>query len=174
MIGFATLFKKCWASFAVAAVLFSAVEAQQNADDQSCRYFTPQFQNMNFRIIELVRSDGHTIRSRPKIADDSSERSAGFQYICPEIIDTSSILFVYEQPVLTRFHMFNVRADLDIGFFDEYGKLNALIHMKPQKRTDPESVTYGAAKEFKYALETRAGFFEENGLTPGSTTLNFP
>ncbi len=114
------------------------------------------------------------IRSQPKIADDSSERSAGFQHICPEIIDTSSILFVYEEPLLTRFHMFNVHAALDIGFFNGDGELDALIRMTPQKYSDPNSVTYGVEKEFKYALETRAGFFEKNGLKPGNTTLIFP
>lgn len=129
---------------------------------------------MSFRFVELVRSDGYSIRDRTKIADDPSERSAGFQHICPEIINTSSILFVFERPVITRFHMFNVHAELDIGFFSENGELNEVIRMTPQKQSEPNLVTYGVEKEFKYALETRAGFFEENGLRAGNTTLTFP
>ena len=129
---------------------------------------------MGFKSIELVRSDQDAVKIRARIADEASERSAGYQHICPEIIQTSSILFVYEQPVLTSFHMFNVHAKLDIGFFDENGELIELIRMTPQSRSNSAALTYGPKEKFVYALETRAGFFSENGLKPGSAKLEFP
>ncbi len=170
-----TSFKAFYVSIFSALVLLLISDAEQSvADSEACKFTTSQFQNMSFHSVELMRSDGSKVRIRPRIADDAFERTAGFQHICPEIISTSSILFVYKSPISVGFHMFNVHAELDIGFFDEFGSLKDLIRMTPQDYFDANSITYHTDEEFQYALETRAGFFAENGLQPGNTTLIYP
>lgn len=140
-----------------------------------CELATPQWSDMELQTVRLVRVDGKVVRLRSRIADSPRERSAGFQHICPQIIQLSYILFVFEQPIKTRFHMFNVHDSLDIGFFDRDRQLISVLTMTPQKVGDPSSQTYGiGAREFMFALEAKAGFFEENGLKPSETILDYP
>ena len=143
--------------------------------DESCELATPQWSKMDIQSIRLIRDDGEVIRLRSRIADNPHERSAGFQHICPQIIQLSSILFVYEQPTNARFHMFNVHDSLDIGFFDHERKLITVLRMTPQKVSDQSSVTYGIGSvKFMFALETRANFFDDHGLKPNKTVLDYP
>ena len=143
--------------------------------DESCELATPQWSKMDIQSIRLIRDDGEVIRLRSRIADNPRERSAGFQHICPQIIQLSSILFVYEQPTNARFHMFNVHDSLDIGFFDHERKLITVLRMTPQKVSDQSSVTYGIGSvKFMFALEARANFFDDHGLKPNKTVLDYP
>ncbi len=130
---------------------------------------------MEIHTIQLQREDGRQIRLRARVADSPAERSAGFQHICPEIIALSSILFVYRTPTVTSFHMNNVHDELDIGFFDESGALISVLQMKPRQADSDSAAIYGiGSREFMYALETRAGFFSEHGLSPNETILIYP
>ena len=130
---------------------------------------------MEIKTVKLRRDDGKVIRIRSRIADSPRERAAGFQHICPEIIQLSSILFVYESPTITSFHMVNVHDSLDIGFFDQDRKLITVLRMTPQKFEDESGRLYSiGSKEFLHALEVRADFFADQGLKPNTTTLEFP
>ena len=73
--------------------------------------------------ISLLNDSGKIIKLESHIADNTRERADGYQHICEEVINKTTILFVYSQPVGGRFHMQNVKAPLDIGFFDGAGKL---------------------------------------------------
>jgi len=86
------------------------------AQAAQCQLSTPAWQQMHMSTIALLHDSGKTIELRVRIADESSERAAGYQHICPEIIDLSAILFVYEKPQIGYFHMNNVHAQLDMGF----------------------------------------------------------
>lgn len=143
--------------------------------DSDCKLATPQWSEMDVQTVKLRREDGEVIRIRSRIADSPRERAAGFQHICPEIIQLSSILFVYETPTNSSFHMFNVHDSLDIGFFGQDRKLIAVLRMMPQKTGDESAKVYSiGSKEFLHALETRADFFAEHGLKPNKTILDFP
>ena len=143
--------------------------------DESCELATPQWSKMDIQSVRLIRNDGEVIRLRSRIADSARERSAGFQHICPQIIQLSSILFVYEQPTNARFHMFNVHDSLDIGFFDHDRKLITVLRMTPQDINSQSSVTYGIGSvKFMFALEARANFFDDHGLKPNKTVLDYP
>ncbi|MDE0308855.1 MAG: DUF192 domain-containing protein [Acidiferrobacterales bacterium] len=147
----------------------------QAAADDSCKFATPQWSEMTLQTVKLQREDGEVIRIRSRIADSPRERSAGFQHICPEVIQLSSILFVYNTPTNSRFHMLNVHDDLDIGFFGQDRKLIAIVRMTPQKIGDGPAATYGVnSQNFMYALETRADFFTDHNLKPDTTILDFP
>lgn len=103
------------------------------------------------------------------IADDGFERSQGFQHVCGRTINTTTILFAYRQPVTAMFHMSNVQAALDIGFFDDQGVLFSIMRMKPY--TGQSRPLYGPGQPFQYALEARVGFFTEKRLFEGRSRL---
>ena len=141
-------------------------------DEATCVLSTSQFANMHKQRIRLEGDTGNVLEFRTRIANESAERSAGYQHICPEVIDLTSILFMYDTEVDRSFHMFNVFGALDIGFFNAAGELVSVQTMVPQKSDDPDAKHYYSTRPFKYALEIRPGFFNENLLTVGTTRLN--
>ena len=126
---------------------------------------TPQFDGMLTREIQLSRADGSLLTISVKIADEQAERLAGFQHISPGVIQKSFILFIFAEPKVARFHMQNVQAPLDIAFISSEGSLINIQTMTP----GPE--LYGPLEPFEYALEARAGFFEENGFEEDTARL---
>ncbi len=162
-----------WASIRHIAILLLLLAGGEVAVATDCRQSTRGWERMHHISIALVRENGQHTDLRVRIADEPYERSAGFQHICPEIIGRSAILFVYSQPVNRSFHMNNVHAELDIGFFDSDGKLLQVQRMKPQSDESLRQEHYQPNSKFRYALETRAGFFVEHGLLAGTTTLSF-
>ena len=153
--------------FAVCLLFVSNVQAK-------CKLSSPVWESMEIHSIKLIRDNTEQIRIRSRIADDATKRAAGFQHICPEIIELSSILFVYENPTRSNYHMFNVYSDLDIGFFNQSKELIDVVHMMPQDRGNPDAEYYSANDEFQFALEVRSGFFEEHHLSPGNTYIQYP
>ena len=128
---------------------------------------------MHLATIVLTHENGQTIQMRARIADEPNERAAGFQHICPQIINLSSILFVYEQPTVANYHMNNVHDALDIGFFDENGLLFKVTRMEPRGSDKITSNIYSSDQDILYALETKAGFFADNKLQAGVVSLHF-
>lgn len=127
---------------------------------------------MHHASVSLIHDSGEHTRLRVRVADDHNERAAGFQHICPEVIALSAILFVYDRPTNVSFHMFNVHAELDIGFFDDSGRLMRVIRMQPQMKGMSSARYYRSEADFQYALETRAGFYREHGIVSGKATLS--
>ena len=138
---------------------------------QTCKFATPAWKKMEIKRISIEKGNGEVVKLRSRIADETDERSAGYQYICPEVIKISSILFVYSRPVDFQYHMFNVYDSLDIGFFSETGELISVQRMEPQVESDPNAKYYGSNKPYQYALEVRPGFFEEHGIQAGNAKL---
>ncbi len=117
---------------------------------------------MHQEIIRLVNDRGQSRSLSVRVADDPMERASGFQYICPEVIQHTLILFRFPQPIRTSFHMANVRAPLDIAFFDAYGKVVGVQRMQPY--TEDHQPLYGPGVEFQYALEAPEGFLSQWGI----------
>ncbi len=136
---------------------------------ESCREVTEAVRAMHTEEVPLLNDHGKIVSFQSHVADDNTERAAGYQYICRNIIDTSTILFVYSQPVTARFHMRNVEAPLDIGFFDDKGKLFSVMLMQPYD--DGDSRLYGPPQPFQYALEARQGFFADHNMSAGKSHL---
>ena len=139
------------------------------AAEAECQSSNRGMDNMEIREIKLLDARGqlHTINTH--IADDGTERAYGYQYICEQVIDRTAILFVYRAPTNGKFHMSNVKAPLDIGFFDASGLLINQQLMLPY--ADGESTLYSPGRAFKYALEARQGYFAEHNLVEGKTRL---
>ncbi|MGR3984687.1 MAG: DUF192 domain-containing protein [Gammaproteobacteria bacterium] len=135
----------------------------------ACRAANAGMENMQIARITLLDAERRRVEVRAHIADDALELADGYQHICPEVIRRSAILFRFARPLATRFHMHNVHAPLDIGFFDARGVLLQSMVMHPY--ADGEEVLYAPMRKFQYALEARAGFFTEKKLTAGKTRL---
>jgi uncharacterized membrane protein (UPF0127 family) len=133
---------------------------------------TAIFDQMALVTIKLMDDAGGVIPVEARIAVRSEEHQAGFQYISPEVIEKSLILFVFPETRSTRFHMRNVEAPLDIAFIDSEGSILDLQEMDPDPGSGGSGLrTYGPNKPFRYALEAHAGFFKEHHISAGSGWL---
>ncbi len=142
---------------------------QAQTQAQKCSPSNRGMARMESARIALLNARRQRVVFESLIADDDLERASGFQHICPEVIARTPILFRYRAPVSTRFHMHNVKAPLEIGFFDGDGVLFQSMLMHPY--ADGAEILYGPMQEFQYALEARPGFFREKGLSAGSSRL---
>lgn len=139
------------------------VIAQSSSD---CELSTVGMSVMHVESISFLNSDGRLIEIESFVADDNFERASGFQFICEEVIEKSTILFVYSTAKRARFHMNNVKGALDIGFFDDRGVL--IDQMLMDTYADGNSRLYSPNQPFRFALEAKPGFFAENSLIKGS------
>ncbi|MCY3768960.1 MAG: DUF192 domain-containing protein [Gammaproteobacteria bacterium] len=119
--------------------------------------------------IRLLDNFGKIRKMAAHIADDPVEQANGYQFICREVISKSVILFRYPGPVNRHFHMKNVEAPLDIGFFDAKGGLFSTMVMDTY--ADGNQRVYSPDRPFQYALEAPAGFFGANHLAPRKARL---
>lgn len=140
---------------------------------EECRLSTQHWASMHQAVISFHHINGEETDLRVRIADEPRERAAGNQHICPQIIDENAILFVYPSPQNRSFHMNNVHAELDIGFFDSDGLLFLVMRMKPPLEGSSSSNIYSPGRDIKYALETKAGYFADHRLKPSEVTLKF-
>ena len=110
------------------------------------------------------RSNAGVYRSlNVRIAETASQRSAGFQYICPILLRKWGMLFVFDGEQRSRFHMHNVQSDLEIAFISKSGQILEIQQMNAEGK--PQLVrTYRPDKLYTYALETTTGRLSELGL----------
>ncbi len=128
-----------------------------------CVPTTRGLNSMQQAQITLLNDDGKPLELVVRVADDPYERAAGFQHICPSVIEKTLILFQYPTSIEGQFHMQNVHAPLDIVFFDAQGKF--LQYRRMEIYTETSRPLYGPGKAFQYALEAPAGFFKRNKVT---------
>lgn len=74
------------------------------------------------------------------------------------------MLFLYDAPQRMSFWMRNTPTPLDIGFFTADGVLKEVYQMYPFDETPVMS----RSLELQFALEMKQGWFEFNGVKPGS------
>ncbi|MGB9717331.1 MAG: DUF192 domain-containing protein [Thermoproteota archaeon] len=127
---------------------------------------TKEFQKMGTAKIRIVNDENQVLELEVKVADEPDERAAGFQNISRSILEQTLILFVFPYEVKGLFHMRNVEASLDIAFIKADGTIVGVVRMDPSP-----TKLYGVDESFKYAVEARAGFFEEKGITPWKSRL---
>lgn len=114
------------------------------------------------RTIVVRASESRRISIPVKLAAADEARRAGFQCATVEEIRTTVILFDFGIEVLGVFHMRNVPAALDIAFAERSGRIFSILRMDPS----PAGV-YSPMGSYRYAVEARAGFFEEKGISVG-------
>ena len=133
---------------------------------------TPVFDRMAVITVRLMDDEGGVTAVEVKVAVKADEQQAGFQFISGEVIERSLILFVFSQTLLTRFHMRNVEAPLDIAFIGSDGAILDIQEMQPDLgNSGPGLRTYGPSQPFRYALEAHAGFFRDHHISAGKGWL---
>ena len=138
----------------------------------NCVEMTREIRGMHTERILLLGAQDTQVVLDVRVADDGSERAAGFQHVCPDTIDTMLILFRYPSEVGGRFHMQNVHAPLDIAFFDAAGMAISIQRMETYNKDSRP--LYGPDALFQYALEAPAGLFDRLRFREGSLRLVFP
>ena len=130
----------------------------------TCKLSTEILDQMSERYIELIDDAGESVLLQVKVADESNEQAAGFQHICPQTIESTAILFVFEEPKSPLFHMRNVHASLDIAFIDAEGRVGD-VQLMLEEFTTGKSKLYPSGVSAKYALEVRQGYFSEHNIS---------
>lgn len=122
--------------------------------------------------VRLEGPDGRTVLLEALVADTAAGRAAGYQFIHPDVVAHSAILFVFERESVGPFHMCNVRASLDILWVRSDGRVLDRAEMLPGPalpaslcRTLYSPRSFGS---YRFALETPAGVLEKAGVDPGS------
>lgn len=122
--------------------------------------------------VQLEGPGGRTVLLEALAADTSQGRAAGYQFIHPDVVAGSAILFVFERDSVGPFHMCNVQAALDIVWFRSDGRVLDRAEMHPGPalpaglcRALYQPRSFGS---YRYALETPAGALEEAGIDPAS------
>ena len=133
---------------------------------------TALFDRMAIVTVRLMDDEGGVAAVDVRAAVSADEHQAGFQYISAEVIEKSMILFVFPEETVTRFHMRNVVAPLDIAFISSEGEILDIQPMSPDTNGNgPGLRTYGTNQPFRYALEAYAGFFQEHRISAGKGWL---
>lgn len=114
---------------------------------------------MKEETVTLRDAAGKEVQLAVRLALLPYERFIGFQAIPPELGQGLAMLFVFENPTVSQFHMRNVFLPLDIVFFASDGSFLGRTTMEADSKD-----LYGAADPFLMALEVPAGKLAELGL----------
>jgi uncharacterized membrane protein (UPF0127 family) len=94
-----------------------------------------------------------------QIADSNAERSKGLMDHT-HLETNHGMLFVFEFPQKVSFWMKNTEIPLDIGYFDENGRLLEIYKLYPYDETPKLS----KSNAIKYALEMNQGWFQAHRI----------
>lgn len=131
-------------------------------DAPECRRWRRAFAAMPNATLVIHTSAGQRIQVSTKVARTDETRQAGFQCATTEEIGTTVIVFDFHSEVFGGFHMENVAAPLDIAFAKGSGRVVSILRMDPSP-----TARYGPMRAYRYAIEARAGFFKERGISLG-------
>lgn len=144
---------------AALACLAAGALADAASHDSECPRWRAAFLSMPVRTVAIETSAGSRLQLSVRVAATEEARRAGFQCASPEEIARTAILFDFGAEVFHGFYMWNVPAPLDIAFIKASGRIIAVLRMEPGARE-----THGPMARFRYAIETRAGFFKDRGV----------
>jgi uncharacterized protein len=99
-----------------------------------------------------------------EVADSEDERRQGLKGR-EELAPGTGMVFLFEQPVTSRFVMEDTLIPLSIAFADEDGRIVTIRDMDPC-REEP-CPTYASRAPFTVALEVAQGAFERWGIEVG-------
>jgi uncharacterized membrane protein (UPF0127 family) len=81
-----------------------------------------------------------------------------------EIGDSEGMLFVFGRPHRAAFYMRNTVVPLSAAYIDPKGAILEIHELKPLE----EAPVTAGSDQVQYVLETKLGWFEKNGITPGT------
>lgn len=107
---------------------------------------------MERRVALLADAAGQVLPLPVLVADEAHERFIGFMGVPPELAQDLAILFVFDFPTVSQFHMQNVFLPLEIVFFGADGSFLGRTRMAPDSKD-----RYGVTSPFLTALEVPEG-----------------
>lgn len=145
----------------VAGTMVPGWPARPSEHDPQCPRWRRAFLGMEARTL-VVGGEAAGVKIPVRLAATGEARRAGFQCATAEEIETAVILFDFGTEVMRGFHMWNVRAPLDIAFAKADGRIVSILRMESGARE-----AHGPMAWFRYAIEARAGYFTERGIAVG-------
>lgn len=155
-------------SLATLALLGALLAAGAEAQNPECPRWRDAFAGMPMKML-TIQAGAKTLAVRVKAADTPERQAGGFQCATPQEIQRNLILFDFGEEIATQFHMKNVPAPLDIAFIKADGRIFSILRMEPSP-----TQLYGPMGTFRYALEARAKFYEQQGIRQGEARLVLP
>lgn len=134
-----------------------------------CQMTNDDLDSMAPISITLSKLNGEPLVIDGLLANNSKTRAAGFQYVCPERVAYTAILFEFQRPTKPSFHMNNVLAPLDIAFINKRGRVDSFHQMKTYSLMAMSKPTYSSKSAIIAALEVREGFFADNAIDPSAS-----
>jgi uncharacterized membrane protein (UPF0127 family) len=98
------------------------------------------------------------------LADQGDERYQGLRER-DDIGPYDGMLFVFDRPTSTSFTMSTVPVPLEIGFYDDDGRVVDRLLMQPCPDAQSQCPLYSAQGPFTYALETLQGDLPDGDLS---------
>ncbi|GBC86122.1 hypothetical protein HRbin12_00106 [bacterium HR12] len=111
-----------------------------------------------------IATDRGAVTLRVEVADEPAERARGLSGR-ESLPADAGMAFLWDEPVRARFWMKDTRIPLQIAFWDERGRILAILDMEPC-RASP-CPTYGPDRPFLGAAEANTGWFTEHGVAVG-------
>jgi uncharacterized membrane protein (UPF0127 family) len=111
-----------------------------------------------------IRTADGLVTLKVEVADDEEERATGLMHRT-ELTPVDGMAFLWEDPVQASFWMKDTLIPLSIAFWDETGRIVAILDMEPC-RGDP-CPTYDPGAAFVGALEVDRGRFDAEGVGVG-------
>jgi len=136
-----------------------------------CVEETDALRDMERVSVVFETGDGEMLALDARLAATGSQRSAGFQHVCPGTIERERILFDFHASIPVAFHMRNVHAPLDIAFFAGDGSLVSLFRMETYEGDRSDGPLYRPEANVRFALETAADQLDELGLSHPATRV---
>jgi uncharacterized membrane protein (UPF0127 family) len=102
-----------------------------------------------------------------EVAQTDEERAQGLMYR-EELGENEGMIFVFQDLAVRSFWMQNTYIPLDIAYMDPTFRIIDIKQMEPLSEELVES-----AGPAQYALEVNQGWFEEHGVTVGTTPKIF-
>jgi uncharacterized membrane protein (UPF0127 family) len=111
-----------------------------------------------------IRTSEGIVTLDVEIADDEEERAAGLMFR-EELEPYDGMAFLWDSPVRASFWMKNTLIPLSVAFWDEAGRIVAILDMEPC--ADDPCPTYDPGSSFIGALEVDRGRFASEGVAVG-------
>jgi uncharacterized membrane protein (UPF0127 family) len=119
------------------------------------------FRGMTATHVKVGRS-----RLAVVVADDFQERVQGLRRRA-DLGRYDGMLFVFDSPTSTSFTMSTVPVPLDLGLYDEDGRVVDRLRMRPCSRSEAQCPSYRPSGGFSYSLETLTGDLPTGRLSGG-------
>ncbi|MFT5259126.1 MAG: uncharacterized membrane protein (UPF0127 family) [Saprospiraceae bacterium] len=160
------------AFLAASCATHAQIISVQEDPNRGCRIDPAEWVGMHQQDLVLQLGAEQNITLPVGMADESDERRAGYQWVCPKQAENTAILFPFSGEIDTAFHMRNVYVPLNIIFFDAQGGLVDKLWMSPEANTEGQPQYYRPSGPFKFALEMTESFTASRLVNAEVLSLN--